>query len=87
MDASKTLDQNLQAKLDNASSLEKVAIYRQQGVWFDALSVLAENLDSTTDSKMMQQQWSEMLSSVGLEDLTSEALIETTVIENPANSL
>lgn len=83
----KNLDQNLQEKLNNASSLEKVAIYRQQGIWFDALSVLAENLDSETESTMMHQQWSEMLGSVGLENLAAESLIETKLIENPANSL
>jgi hypothetical protein len=83
----KVLDQNLQAKLDNASSLEKVTIYRQQGIWFDALAVLAENLDSVTEKTTMQQQWSEMLRSVGLENLASESLIETKLIENPANSL
>lgn len=83
----KALDQNLQEKLNSASSLEKVAIYREQGIWFDALSVLAENLESVTQSKMMRQQWSEMLSSVGLENLASESLIETKLVENPANSL
>lgn len=83
----KAIDQNLQEKLNNASSLEKVAIYREQGIWFDALSVVAENLDSVTEKTLMQQQWSEILRSVGLENLASESLIETKLIENPANSL
>jgi hypothetical protein len=83
----KALDQTLQEKLNNASSLEKVAIYREQGIWFDALSVVVENLDSVTEKTMMQQKWSEMLRSVGLENLASESLIETKLIENPANSL
>lgn len=83
----KALDRNLQEKLNNASSLEKVAIYREQGIWFDALSVLAENLDSVTENTMMRQQWSEMLGSVGLANLASESLIETKLVENPANSL
>jgi Domain of Unknown Function (DUF928) len=83
----KALDQNLQEKLNNASSLEKVAIYREQGIWFDALSVLAENLDSVTENTMLRQQWSEMLGSVGLENLASESLIETKLVENPANAL
>jgi hypothetical protein len=83
----KTLDQKLQEKLNNVSSLEKVAIYREQGIWFDALSVLAESLDSVTEKTMMHQQWSEMLGSVGLENLATESFIETKLIENPANSL
>lgn len=81
------IDSATQAQLNQVSSLEKAKVYRQKGFWFDALSVLAENLDSAPDKTMMQQQWSTMLSSVGLEDLASESFIEPKLIDNPANSL
>lgn len=82
-----TVDLATQVDLNSASSLEKAEIYREQGFWFDALSVLTEDSDSVAEKSMMQQQWSEMLSSVGLENLISEPFVETTIIKNLANPL
>ena len=79
------IDYATQQQLDTASSVEKAEVYHEQGFWFDALSVLTANPDSAAEKTMMHQQWSEMLSSVGLEDLVTEPFVETETVENPAN--
>ncbi|MEL6578866.1 MAG: DUF928 domain-containing protein [Cyanobacteria bacterium J06621_12] len=81
------MDVATQEKLTTASLIEKVEVYREQGFWYDALSALTENPDSVTEKTMARQKWSEMLASVGLADLASEPLLETKIVENPANSL
>jgi len=77
------VDTATQKQLNMASSVEKAEVYQEQGFWFDALSVLAES-DSSNEQDMMRQKWSEILSSVGLQDLASEPFIETELVENPA---
>lgn len=81
------IDVATQEKLTTASLIEKVEVYRSQGFWYDALSTLAENPDSVAKENIVSQKWSEMLASVGLADLASEPLLETTIVDNPANSL
>lgn len=81
------IDVATQRQLNTANSIEKAEVYHEQGLWFDALSALAENPDSVAEKSLMRQKWSEMLSSVGLEDLVSEPFVETQLVENPANAL
>ena len=77
-----TIDLATQKQLDTASSIEKAEVYRDRGFWFDALSTLAES-----DSDAVHQKWSEMLSSVGLEELASKPFVKTELVGNPADSL
>lgn len=74
-----------QQQLNKASSLEKAEVYRQQGFWFDALSALTEDPTSVAEETMIRQKWSEMLVSVGLENLASKPFIDTKLLENSAN--
>jgi len=82
-----TIDVATQEQLDTASSIEKAEVYREQGFWYDALSALTEDPDSVAEQTVMRQKWSEMLGSIGLANLASEPLLETKIVENPANSL
>ena len=78
-----TIDVATQKELKAATVVEKAEVYREQGFWFDALSVLAENSDSLKEQSTIHQKWSEMLSSVGLKNLAAEPFIEAQLVENP----
>jgi len=78
------IDTATQQQLNTANSVEKAEVYREQGFWFDALSALAEQQDSSGEQAVARQKWSEMLSSIGLQDLASEPFVETELIESPA---
>lgn len=81
----KSIDIATQEQLSIASSIEQAEVYHRQGFWYDALSVLAEH-QSTAEQPMVRQKWSEMLKSVGLEELASEPFVETKLIESSEDS-
>lgn len=76
------LNNSLKEKIKVSSSLEKFNLFQQQGVWYDALSVVAESQKSESNLVSIQTQWSQLLESIGLGDLASEPLIEAKKINN-----
>ena len=64
-------------KLNNASPLEQASLYQQQGIWHDALSVLAQERKTSNEQASTQAKWNELLNSIGLEELANQPLIET----------
>lgn len=78
-----TIDTATQQELNTVSSIEKAEVYRDRGFWFDALSVLAEDLNLLREQSPARQKWSEMLSSVGLKELASEPFVEVELVASP----
>lgn len=76
-----TIDVATRQQLDTANSVEQAELYYDRGFWFDALSVLADNAKSETEQPMVRAKWSELLKSVGLEDVAAEPFVEAKVIE------
>ncbi len=64
-------------KLHNASPLEQASLYQQQGIWHDALSVIAQERKNPNYPDTTQAKWNELLNSIGLEELANQPLIET----------
>ena len=64
-------------KLHNASPVEQARLYQQQGIWHDALSVLAQERKTPNYQAPAQAKWNELLNSIGLEELANQPLIET----------
>ena len=79
------LDLATKQELKVASSIEKAELYHEQGFWYDALSTLATNYSSPADKPQIRAKWSELLESVGLEDLATKPFIESEIIDT--NSL
>lgn len=73
-------------KLTTTNLVEQAALYHQQGFWYDALAILADNHQSANEQEqpIIREKWSELLKSVGLANLAQEPFIETQLIEkNP----
>lgn len=62
-------------RINLSNTIKKSNLLQQKGIWYDTLSVLAEQKKLSSDS-LLQQQWSQMLESIGLVDLASEPLIK-----------
>lgn len=66
------LSQDTQKQIESFSLEEQANYYREQGLWYDALAVAAIQYKQQSSS----QKWSEFLTSIGLEELIDEPLIE-----------
>ena len=68
-------DTSLSPQHEQRTALELAAFYVNQGIWFDALTILANLRQSQPHQETFDFAWEELLESVGL-----EALKDTTVL-------
>jgi Domain of Unknown Function (DUF928) len=76
------LDSATKKELNSSNTVEKATLYQEKGFWYDALSVLAENLNTPKEQAMVTAKWSELLESVGLGELDSEPFVDSKLIKN-----
>ncbi len=73
---------SVKERIDLSTDLEKSHLFQQEGVWYDALSVLAETQKLDSDLRSIQTEWSQLLESIGLGELASEPLIKAETIDH-----
>ena len=56
-------------------SLKRVALYGQDGLWYDALSTLVNLKETQPNNAVLQGVWTELLKSVGLTSIAQEPLL------------
>jgi hypothetical protein len=66
---------NLEKQLRAATLREQVALYAEQGIWYDALSELAKLHRNNAQNDKVERDWTSLLGSIGLESLTSEPFV------------
>ena len=71
------LNNSLKEKINISTSAEKFDLFQEKGFWYDALSVVAEQYQSGANLGFPNKYWSQLLKSIGLDELASEPLIET----------
>ena len=59
-----------------AASLESTSKLAEAGIWYDALSTLAQLRRSQPENQTLTKDWQELLKSVGLDAIATEPLIE-----------
>ncbi|WP_264320217.1 DUF928 domain-containing protein [Zarconia navalis] len=69
-------DVALSAELETADPLEQAVLYAASGIWYDTLATLADLRLSHPDDSQLEVEWSELLKSVGLEEVAREPLAE-----------
>ena len=75
------LNPTLKNQLDQATTpQQKAAVYAEAGVWFEALTILAELRRQKPNDQALNAQWLELLQSVGLEAIATEPV---TSVLNP----
>lgn len=69
------LSSKLASDLKNASLGDRPAIYAEAGIWYDAIKTLAELRRSSPNDVKISADWTELLKSVGLENIAQKPLI------------
>jgi Domain of Unknown Function (DUF928) len=70
----------LTQKLKQASRKQQVRLYAENGIWFDALTILAKLRLANAKDAATVQHWKSLLQSVGLEEFASEPIVLTNKI-------
>ena len=70
------LDAALAQQIAQAEPLEKVRIYAANGIWFDALTVLATLKAEHPDDQAIATAWKSLLQSVDLTDVADQPFVD-----------
>jgi len=54
-------DQTIEEKVDTSSVLDAIMTYAQEGMWFDTLSILYEQLQNHPDNEQLKETWRQFL--------------------------
>jgi len=69
------LDSSLANQLQNAEPRDRPAIYAEAEIWTDALSTLADLRKANPNNQQLQDDWNDLLSSVGLDKVAQATVI------------
>jgi len=62
-------------ELQTTELLKRYAIYAQNGIWYEALSILAQLREKNPQDAAVQAEWQNLLGSVHLDDIAAEPII------------
>jgi hypothetical protein len=65
----------LKKQLESVTLQKRLILYAAEGIWYDALTGLAELRRTYPQSDKLKDNWASLLQSVGLKDLTSQPLV------------
>ncbi len=77
-----SITSDLEKQLEGNNPRERIAVYAQQGLWFDALTALAEMRLANPQDKRLAQDWADLLKQVGLKEIESKPLVDCCTVEN-----
>ncbi|NEQ09210.1 MAG: DUF928 domain-containing protein [Moorea sp. SIO4E2] len=77
-----SISSDLEKQLEDKNPRKRIAVYAKQGLWFDALTTLAEMRLANPQDKSLDQDWMELLQQVGLEEIDSKPLVDCCTAEN-----
>ncbi|MBD2565826.1 DUF928 domain-containing protein [Nostoc linckia FACHB-391] len=61
-------------ELQTTELLKRYAIYAQNGIWYEALTILAELRDKNPKDAALKAEWRNLLSSIRLDDIAAEPI-------------
>lgn len=70
----KVVSPTLNIQLKKANPQQRVTLYATNGIWYDALNTLAGLRSANSQNAIIANSWFSLLSSVGLESITSEPI-------------
>ena len=71
------LDSSLANKLQQAEPRDRPAIYAEAEIWTDALSTLADLRKANPNNQQLQDDWNDLLNSVGLDKVAQATVIDS----------
>ncbi|MGK7898425.1 MAG: DUF928 domain-containing protein [Xenococcus sp. (in: cyanobacteria)] len=73
------LENTVKQKLANSSPAEQADFLQQEGIWYDALSVVAKDSDQVMNSAATEK-WTQMLTEIGLSEFSTQPFINGEII-------
>ncbi|NJM69379.1 MAG: DUF928 domain-containing protein [Scytonema sp. RU_4_4] len=70
---------DLKRQLTSTSDQDRIAWYKAEGIWYEALTVMAERVSVSPQDDKIRQDWTDLLQSVGLEEVASEPFVSCCV--------
>ena len=68
------LKPSVQSQIESAGSLESAALYAEAGIWYETVATLAQLKTAQPNDRTLMTNWSELLTSVGLEKIAEAPL-------------
>ena len=68
------LEHAVKQQLANSSPAEQADLFQQEGIWYDALSVVAEDSNQVMNSAATEK-WAQMLTEIGLYEFSTQPFI------------
>jgi hypothetical protein len=69
------INPNLKIKLDRSTPQEKAELYAANGIWYDALTNLAQLRQMYPNDVALRSDWESLLDSVGLDAIASQPIL------------
>ena len=69
------LEPNLQTQLKTVDKIEKAVIYAREGIWYDAIALLAQLRSENPNDEQIDSMWSELLEQVNLTEIASQPVL------------
>ncbi|NEP53845.1 MAG: DUF928 domain-containing protein, partial [Moorea sp. SIO3C2] len=76
-----SITDDLEQQLEGKNPRERIVVYAKQGLWFDALTALAELRLANPQDKSLDEDWMELLQQVGLKEIDSKPLVDCCTVE------
>ncbi|BAZ10157.1 hypothetical protein NIES4071_19710 [Calothrix sp. NIES-4071] len=70
------LNSIVQSELDKATPQQQVALYADNGVWYEALTTLAKERRIKPQDASLTSDWASLLGSVGLQNIAAEPIVD-----------
>jgi Domain of Unknown Function (DUF928) len=71
---------DLERQLRSTSPQDRMARYKAEGIWYEALTGMAERISGSPQDAKIRQDWVHLLQSVGLEEVASEPFVPCCVL-------
>ncbi len=71
---------DLERQLTSTSPQDRMARYETEGIWYEALTGMAERISGSPQDAKIRQDWADLLQSVGLEEVAAEPFVPCCVL-------
>jgi Domain of Unknown Function (DUF928) len=71
---------DLERQLTSTSPQDRMARYETEGIWYEAVTEMAERISGSPQDAKIRQDWVDLLQSVGLEEVAAEPFVPCCVL-------
>lgn len=76
----KSLEPIVQSQLDKATPQQQVVLYAANGIWYEALTTLANLRRTKAQDALLASDWVSLLGSIGLQNIAAEPIVDCCAI-------